>query len=401
MAGTVNSSKARRRIRVSVRQLSAALAALAVVVALVPGDVFGGPPTPLVFVANRFSDDVSVVDTSTNSVVATVQVGDLPIGVAVGPDRARAYVTNFVGNSVSVIDISNNSVVATVAVGTGPNHPTVTPDGTRLYVPNGSSDNVSVVDTATNAVMATVSVGNDPRHVAITPDGTRAYVSNVGSAEVSVLDTDPASPTFHTVIATVATATSARGIAITPDGARAYVAVRIGIFPDPDEVKVLDTDPASPTFHTMLAAIPVGSNPWGVAITPDGSRVYVVNNGSNTVSAINTATNAVTATLTNVGGDPQGIAITPDGGTAFVASTFDAAKVIDTDPASGSFHTVLATVALGNGPAGVAVTPAPAPVVAVTAIPGVGVWGLLVLATLLMAAMAWRLKHTRGQPARS
>ena len=52
----------------------------------------------------------------------------------------------------------------------------------------------------------------------------------------------------------------------------------------------------------------VGNNPWGVAVTPDGTKVYVANSGSdNTVSVIDTATNTVTATVT-VGITPMGIA---------------------------------------------------------------------------------------------
>jgi YVTN family beta-propeller protein len=43
--------------------------------------------------------------------------------------------------------------------------------------------------------------------------------------------------------------------------------------------------------------IPVGSNPWGVAVAPDGSKVYVTNTIDNTVSVIGTATNTVTATI--------------------------------------------------------------------------------------------------------
>lgn len=309
-----------------------------------------------------------MIDTSTNTVVATAPVGVIPVGVAMNPGGTRAYVTNFVSNTVSVIDTSTNTVVATVAVGTGPNNPAVTPDGTRLYVPNGSSNNVSVVNTTTNTVVATVPVGGDPRNLAITPDGTRTYVSNVASGNLSVIDTNPASPAFHTVIATVATATFSRGIAITPNGAFAYVPVGIGIYPGPDQVMVVDTNPASPTFHTVLATITVQSNPWGVAITPDGTRVYVVNIGSNSVSVISTATNTVTATLSGVAGDPQGVAITPDGKRAYVTSTFYVAKVIDTDPASPTFHTVIATVTLGLGPSGIAITPAPPPPVISVAI---------------------------------
>jgi YVTN family beta-propeller protein len=47
-----------------------------------------------------------------------------------------------------------------------------------------------------------------------------------------------------------------------------------------------------------------------VAITPDGKRVYVANNADGTVSAINTATGAVSAPIT-VGKNPGGVAICP------------------------------------------------------------------------------------------
>jgi YVTN family beta-propeller protein len=378
-------------------------------------------------------------------VVATVPVGDLPVDVAIRPDGDRAYVTNFGDNSVKVIDTSTNLVVATVAVGTGPTSPAVTPDGTRLYVPNGSSDDVSMVNTSTNMVVATLAVGDDPRYIAITPDGTRAYVTsaNSGSSDVTVIDTDPASPNFNTVIASIATATSTRGVAITPDGAFAYVAV--GVFLDPGRVDVIDTNPSSPNFHTVLTSVTVENNPWGVAITPDGTRVYVVNNGSNSVPVIRTADNTVTATLLPNAGDPQGIAITPDGTRAYLASTFDLAKVIDTDPASGSFHTVIATVGLGLGsPAGVAITPAAASdddldgfsppadcddadpdvflgnpefldgkdndcngliddiasTTTPTDIPGVGPWGLAAMAGLLAVLGAWMLRRNAWRATR-
>jgi len=70
-------------------------------------------------------------------------------------------------------------------------------------------------------------------------------------------------------------------------------------------VSVIDT-----ATNTVVAAIPVGLFPEGVAITPDGTRVYVPNLGFDTVSVIDTATNTVVATIT-VGGGPLAVAITP------------------------------------------------------------------------------------------
>ena len=63
---------------------------------------------------------VSVIDTATNTVVATVTVGGGPFGVAITPDGVFAYVANFGSGTVSVIGTATNTVVATVPVGGGP-----------------------------------------------------------------------------------------------------------------------------------------------------------------------------------------------------------------------------------------------------------------------------------------
>ncbi len=97
------------------------------------------------------------------------------------PAQFFAYVTNSNSSSVSVIDTASNSVVATVGVGGRPIGIGITPDGSRAYVANSNSNSVSVIDTATNSVVATVGVGSYPQGLAITPDGSRAYVANTFS----------------------------------------------------------------------------------------------------------------------------------------------------------------------------------------------------------------------------
>jgi YVTN family beta-propeller protein len=79
-----------------------------------------------------------------------------------------------------------------------------------------------------------------------------------------VIDTNPASPTFNTEIALIPlSGTGASGIAITPDGTRAYVSNLTS-----NNVSVIDTNPASPTFNTEIDLIAVsGINPAGIAIT--------------------------------------------------------------------------------------------------------------------------------------
>jgi YVTN family beta-propeller protein len=79
-----------------------------------------------------------------------------------------AYVTNFEGSSVSVIDTASNQVVATLPLGrdTSPLHIAITPDGSRAYIANVTSDTVSVLDTASSELIATVAVGTRPMFIA-------------------------------------------------------------------------------------------------------------------------------------------------------------------------------------------------------------------------------------------
>src|SRR3984893_491469 len=112
-----------------------------------------------IYITNQGSNNVSVIDTATNTVTATIPVGSQPQGVAVAPHRSKAYVANANSNNVSVIDTATNTVTATIPVGTFPDGLAVTPHGRKVYVTNNGSNNVSEIDTATNTVSATIPVG--------------------------------------------------------------------------------------------------------------------------------------------------------------------------------------------------------------------------------------------------
>jgi YVTN family beta-propeller protein len=136
-----------------------AVLALAVALGARPAEA-----APFAYVANFGSNTVSVIDTATNKVAATVPVGTNPTGVAVNPNGQLAYVANQSDNTVSVIRTATNVVVGLpIPVGTTPNAVAVTPDGAHVYVSNYGSNNVSVIATSTNSVVKTVAAGNAPR----------------------------------------------------------------------------------------------------------------------------------------------------------------------------------------------------------------------------------------------
>jgi YVTN family beta-propeller protein len=82
------------------------------------------------------------------------------LGTATAQAQTSAYVTNTSG-TVSVIDTATNTVVATILVGIFPSGGAITPDGTRAYVAN-IVNSISVIDTATNTVVDTIASGQFP-----------------------------------------------------------------------------------------------------------------------------------------------------------------------------------------------------------------------------------------------
>ena len=312
---------------------------------------------PFAYIANYAFGKVSVLDTATNTITATVEGEGNPGQLAINPAGTRVYVANEIrSNNISVIDTATNTIVATVPLGMArvariPQSVAVNPAGTRVYVTtNSDSPAVSVIDTASNTVIATVAVDLCPYGVAVNPAGTRVYVANTCSGTVSVIDT-----ASNTVIATVPVA-GPTGVAVNPAGTRVYVTNRVSrpgsAF---DSVSVIDT-----ASNAVIATVPVGRDPFDVAVNPAGTRVYVTNTATNSVSVIDTtACNAVIATVAIA--NPNSVAVNPAGTRVYVTSFFsNSVSVIDT-----TTNTVIATVvvgvALGDSLYGIAIGPGGAP----------------------------------------
>jgi YVTN family beta-propeller protein len=196
-----------------------------------------------------------------------------------------------------------------------------------------------------------------------------AAVDWVPTAEVNdgTCDPPPASPPAfaHAVTGTYTTGVSPRGLCVLPDGSKAYVGTNTGISVivsegpegcDPSVATVPGiggivysctsilegTRAVCPNWTTgklvvlntatdaVVAQVPVGVNPLKAWPSPDGSRVYVTNNGSNTVSVVNTVTWTTVATW-GVGQGPRNCATTPDGALLFVADWTDhAVRAVNT-----------------------------------------------------------------------
>lgn len=244
------------------------------------------PNGAFVYITNIASNDVSVIDTATNTVVTTIPVGPFPLDVAFTPDGAFAYVTSPGSNTVIVIDAAAHAVVDTLPL-QFPNIVDVSPDGEFAYVTTFTAGGaavgtLAVIDTDTNTIIDTIVLGGEPQGVTFSPTQNIAYVTDLNGARVWVIDT-----ATHSLITTVPVGLFPVSIVFTPNGAFAYV-----VNGGSRTVSVIRT-----SDHSVIATIPVGADAFGIDITPDGEFVYVTNLPEHTVSVISTDTNTVVNTI--------------------------------------------------------------------------------------------------------
>ncbi|HEV2988106.1 MAG TPA: beta-propeller fold lactonase family protein [Candidatus Angelobacter sp.] len=166
------------------------------------------------------------------------------------------------------------------------------------------------------------------------------YVTNNFSNTVSVID-----PATHNLVTTISGFNSPVGVAVSPDGTRVYV---VNSNPNPGTVSVINT-----ATNTIIATITVGNGATLAAMSPDGKHVYVPNSNAGTVSVIDTGTNRVTATVT-VGGAPVGVVVTPDNAHVYIANFSNSVNVVAT-----ATNTVTANITHSSmsGPLVAAITP--------------------------------------------
>lgn len=272
-----------------------------------PWDVAISPDGTTAYVSVRDADTLAVVSLESNSKTGDIGVGDEPQGVAVSADGSRVYVANYAGNSVSVVNTATTSVVATIPVPGTPKGLVLAPDGGRLYAALTQQDKVVAISTATLSVESEVVVGDDPHSVAITPDGYKALVTNGGDNTVSVLNL-PAMAVSQTVPVgddpgRIITTQTPMGVTL------AYVSNRVG-----NSVSELTRNVA----WSVTRTIPVPDNPQGLALSADGSLLYVTQLGAGSVAAVRLG-NAAIVGSTPVGIMPAAVAVAPGGSRAVVA----------------------------------------------------------------------------------
>lgn len=308
----------------------------------------------LAYTANSCSNDVSVIDVAAKTVVATVPLDASPKGVAVSPDGTRAFIVDAGATRVWVIDTASQDVVKTIRLGADAGIGdlqaiAIAPDGAYAYVPRANAQRLAVIDLARMRVVANVPLPGLPEGLVIDPTGAFAYVA-VGAQYVAVVDL-----AARALVATIDLGFSRLGptdLAVTPNGDVVFVATQNWY------LKALDTK-TNALIDTLTSA---SGDFFGVAVAPDGTRVYATDFFAPAVLVFDAATHALLRTIP-LTSRPRDIAITPDGALALIPGEFNVSPtgndvtVIDT-----ARHTVVGRIDIGCRPVAIAITPDLSPV---------------------------------------
>ena len=314
--------------------------------------IAASPDGARLMVTNYGSDSVSVIDTDTLRVTQTVAGVNEPFAIAMGgADANRAYVSaaSAAYDSIEVIDTSSNTVIASHPLALSVSDLVVSPDGKNVYASrNGArGGDIAVLDTTTDEVeVIELGPGITTDCVSVSSDGGRLYVGTNGPAggQLVVFGADAPSEdrarsswrrknsTNSTrssgnlrVIDTVGIGLPIRDVALSADGSVAYVASSCPEL-GPDLSVVVDViDTRNNKIINTSKIGEISGILTGLTLSGDGDRAYLVTD--NSVTVLCTLTLDVIGTL----GDamqPSAVVESPDGEFLYIADYSGTVSVV-------------------------------------------------------------------------
>lgn len=138
---------------------------------------------------------VAALDWQSAGLLCLLPVGASPQFMVLKPDGGELYVSNAAG-TISVVDTSTDVVSATLPAGAGASGLAVASSGASLYIANSAAGTVSVLDLATRRQIAVVRVGEEPASLTLGPAGQYLFVADRASDDLAVLRSslDPNNP---------------------------------------------------------------------------------------------------------------------------------------------------------------------------------------------------------------
>ena len=327
------------------------------------------PDGRMLATSDATSPGVRLIDPVAREIKATIPLQGRPEGLVWSAEGSRLFASEAGAGSVAEIDAATGKVTRRFITGRYPSGLALAGKSSHLLVCDRGLDRLTVLDIVSGTSIAEVPVGRQPMHVALSPDGALALVSNLIPAtaatapdhatEITVVDL-----TKNAVLSSVRLptgSTNARGIAVDADGRTAYVVHTLGRFHLPttqldrgwvntNALSVIDLPTATRKATVLLDQVTDGAaDPWGIAIEPDGRRIFITLSGVHQLAVIDRAKlaavmgpdpDAFTNDLSTMHREgilkridlptqgPRGIHVSPDGGTLAVAGYFSGNVVL-------------------------------------------------------------------------
>jgi YVTN family beta-propeller protein len=179
-----------------------------------------------------------------------------------------------------------------------------------------------------------VAIGADSSSVAASFDGKYVLTSSYDDGTVSIVDADPDSPTYFTVLKTLTVGKQPMRVATSPCLNKAYVTNQKG-----NSVSVIDLETLN-----VISTITGLNGPWGIVVAPSGELAYVTNNSDGKIGLIDTVTDTLRTTW-NVGGSSlEDLDLTDNGSHLYTAGS---SNILDVNTATGTVAHTIANTAAG------------------------------------------------------
>jgi DNA-binding beta-propeller fold protein YncE len=240
----------------------------------------------IAFISDERSESITVVDLakavsngfSRSAIVGRIPVGNDPVGLAISPD----------GKSMFTVSQSVPAALGWPSV--------CRPEGTAgSGSPDHSRGAIIIVDVARasadprRGVESAFPAGCNTVRIVLSPDGERAYVSSRGTNDLLVFDTQRLrTDTAHALVAVVPVGTAPVGIAVIDSGRKVIVTSsnRFGAPTDPQDLTVVDATRVSEGRGAVIGSISVGAFPRELRVTADGRTLLLTNFGSQSLQVI-------------------------------------------------------------------------------------------------------------------
>lgn len=271
------------------------------------------------YVDNSEGNNITVIDLKSMKPMDDIEVGQRVHGLAVQGDGRRLFATVESDNTLREIDTATDKIVATIKLTGRPNQCAVTPDGRYAVVPIRDRNAADIVDLRQQEVVKTLPI-SQPHNAYDTGSNRFIFVSSMGEDEIDMIDLTKMDYANHVPVGGVP-----RPYVVTPDGGTMYVAlsnlhgfVKVDVsHKEALQRVVIPAD--NPTPHQRPFE-PIDTLTHGLALSPDGTKLWVTSLLDNSLYIYNVAANKIVGKV-QVGDAPNWVAFSPDGHYVFASNT--------------------------------------------------------------------------------